>query len=70
MTGYYEQVKTIVKKWGGFREKEIMKKPHTVTRGETWNNEHKVIYITEKESQADGYKNGFAVDIVTHSICG
>ena len=25
---------------------------------------------SRKEAQADGYKNGFAVDIVTRSICG
>lgn len=64
-----QRVKQIVKKWGGYREPDIMSKPHTLTRG-TWNSEHKVIYITETAAQPDGHKNGFAVDIVTGSICG
>lgn len=70
MSGYAAQVREIVRKCGGYREKEVMNKPHTVTRGETWNNEHKVIYVIEKAVQKDGYRNGFAVDIVTRSICG
>lgn len=53
-----QKVKQIVKKRGGY-----------LTRG-TWNSEHKVIYVTEKAAQEDGYSNGFAVDLVTGSICG
>lgn len=64
-----QRVKQIVKKWGGYRESDIMSKPHTLTRG-TWNSEHKVVYVTEKAVQEDGYSNGFAVDLVTKSICG
>ena len=67
---YASTIQVIVRKCGGNREKEIMKNPHEITLGETWNNEHKVIYITETTVQPDGYKNGFAVDIVTRSICG
>lgn len=70
MKRYADQVRAIVKRCGGNREKEIMRNPHEITRGETWNNEHKVIYITETTAQPDGYKSGFAVDIVTSSICG
>lgn len=28
-----QRVKQIVKKWGGYRELDIMSKPHTLTRG-------------------------------------
>ena len=70
MERYAAQVWAIVKRCGANREKEIMRNPHEMTQGETWNNEHKVIYITETATQPDGYKSGFAVDIVTRSICG
>lgn len=70
MERYAAQVRAIVKRCGANREKEIMRNTHEMTRGETWNSEHKVIYITETTAQPDGYKNGFAVDIVTRSICG
>lgn len=63
-------VNNTVRKYGGYREKEILNNPHEITRSETWNNEHKVIYITETTAQPDGYKNGFAVDLATRSICG
>lgn len=70
VTAYASRIREIVRECGGYREKEIMTNSHEITRGETWNNEHKVIYITETAAQPDGYKNGFAVDIVTRSICG
>lgn len=66
----YHQMRMIIYKQGGFREKEILSKPHTVERGETWNDRHKVLNVLEAESQSDGYRNGFAVDLVTMSICG
>lgn len=67
---YAAQVQAIVKRCGANREKEVMRNPHEMTRGETWNNAHKVIHVTETTAQPDGHKNGFAVDIVTQSICG
>lgn len=70
MERYAAQVRAIVRRCGANHEKEVMRNPHEMTQGETWNNEHKVIYITETTAQPDGYKNGFAVDIVTCSICG
>lgn len=70
VTEYASRIRKIVRECGGYREREIMANSHEITRGETWNNEHKVIYITETAAQPDGYKNGFAVDIVTRSICG
>lgn len=46
------------------------RKPHEMTRGETWDTDHRVICVTETTAQPDGHKNGFSVDIVTQSICG
>ncbi len=67
---YAAQVRAIVRRCGANREKEVMRNPHEMTRGETWNDNHKVIYVTETTAQPDGYANGFAVDLVTRSICG
>lgn len=66
----YHQMRMIVYKQGGFREKEILSNPHTIERDETWNDQHKVLNVLEAEPQNDGYRNGFAVDLVTMSICG
>ena len=63
-------VKMIVKKYGGYREKEIMRYSHTIKRAGTWNTEHKVLNILDAVPDADGYRPGFQVDIVTMSICG
>lgn len=63
-------VKIIVKKYGGYREKEIMHHPHTIERTETWNKEHKVLNVLDIVPDVDGYLSGFQVDIVTMSICG
>ena len=60
----------IVRRHGGYREKDILRNPHTVERGETWNTDHKVVNVLEVEPQADGYRAGFAVDLVTRSIVG
>lgn len=66
---YGNVAKSIVKKCGGFREKDIMKSPYIIRKAETWNNDHKVINIIEKNSR-DDHKNGFSVDLVTMKICG
>lgn len=66
---YNNIVKNIVKKCGGFREKDIMKSLYIIRKTETWNNDHKVINIIEKNSRDDN-KNGFSVDLVTNEICG
>ena len=63
-------VKIIVKKYGCYREKEIMNHSHTIERAGTWNAEHKVLNILDAVPDADGYRPGFQVDIVTMSICG
>lgn len=67
---YESTIKAIVRKHGGFREKNILSNPHSIEKSETWNNEHKVLNVLETEPQTDGYRNGFAVDLVTMSICG
>lgn len=66
---YNNIVKNIVKKCGGFREKDIMKNPYIIRKTETWNNDHKVLNIIEKNT-CDNHKNGFSVDLVTKKICG
>ena len=63
-------VKIIVKKYGCYREKEIMNHSHTIERTGTWNAEHKVLNVLDAVPDADGYRPGFQVDIVTMSICG
>lgn len=63
-------VKMIVKKYGGYREKEIMRYSHTIERAGTWNASHKVLNVLDAVPDADGYRPGFQVDIVTMSICG
>lgn len=61
-------VKNIVKKSGGYREKDIIKNPYIIRKTETWNGSHKVLNIIEKNTL--DHKNGFSVDIVTRKICG
>jgi hypothetical protein len=64
------QIKNIVNKKGGYREKEIYNNGCFFEKGETWNSEHKVINVLNVYPDADGYRGGFAVDIVTGDICG
>lgn len=66
---YDNIVKNIVKKCGGYREKDIMKNPYIIRKTETWNDDHKVINIIEKNSR-DDHNNGFSIDLVTMKICG
>ena len=70
MNKYAATIRAIVSRCGGYREKEDLRNPHTLERGETWNDSHKVIYILPVAEESDGYRSGFAVDIVTRSICG
>lgn len=70
MNEYKSIVSTIVRREGGYREREIWNKPHTMEQGGTWNESHKVVNILTAEPNEDGYFPGFAVDLVTRSICG
>lgn len=65
---YENIVKNIVKKNGGFREKDILKNPYIIMKTETWNSSHKVLNIIENNTL--DHKNGFSVDLVTRKICG
>ena len=67
---YENTIKNIMDRCGGYREKEVFKNPHTVEKSGTWNSAHKVLNIIETESDEDGHRNGFQVDLVTMSICG
>lgn len=70
MNEYKDIISAIVRREGGCREREIWNRPHTMEQGETWNNEHKVVNILAAEPDKDGYYSGFAIDLVTRSICG
>lgn len=65
---YDNVIKSIVKKSGGFREKDIMKNPYIIRKTETWNDCHKALNIIEKVASQDGYKKGFSVNLVTKKI--
>lgn len=67
---YDNAIKDIVKKKGGFREKDILKSPYVIIKTETWKNDHKVLDIIEKFADNDGHKNCFSVDLATMKICG
>ena len=70
MNEYKDIISAIVRHEGGYREREILKKPHTIEKSETWNKAHKVINILSAKPEEDGYLPGFAVDLVTRFICG
>jgi hypothetical protein len=63
-------IKNIVNRVGGYREKEVYNNGCFFDKSETWNNDHKVINVLSVSPDADGYRAGFAVDIVTGDICG
>lgn len=66
---YDNIVRNIVKKCGGYREKDIIKNPYIIKKSETWNNDHKVLNIIEK-LECNYHNNSFSVDLVTMKICG
>lgn len=65
-------VKRIVAADGScYRETSILAQPHTLERDrDTWNDDHKVVNVVATTPEADGYCPGFAVDLVTGTICG
>lgn len=67
---YEKIIKSIIHRHGGYREKDVLAHPHIIEESETWNKDHKVLNVLESEPDLDGYRNGFAVDIVTMSIVG
>lgn len=66
---YDNIIKSIVKKCGGYREKDIIENPYIIRKTEAWDNDHKVLNIIEKNS-SDNHNNGFSIDLVTMEICG
>ena len=68
--GVEKQIKEIVSRRGGNREKGIYNSGCFFDRSQTWNNEHKVINVLNIFPDQDGYRDGFAVDLVTGDICG
>lgn len=68
---YESTVKAIVRKHGGFREKNILSNPHSIEKSGTWNDEHKVLNILKLNPDMDDFRYyGFQIDLVTKSICG
>ena len=65
---YDNIIKNIVKRYGGYREKNIINNPYVIKKTETWNGSHKVLNIIENNTL--DHKNGFSVDLVTKKICG
>lgn len=65
------EVRAIVKRCGGDRERTILRTTHSIDPDpETWNADHKVVNVTSRTADEDGHRPGFAVDLVTRSICG
>ena len=64
------KVRNIIMGRGGYRERVLLKAPHTMTHGETWNEAHKVVEIVATTPDPDGYRPGCAVGIVTRAIVG
>ena len=63
-----EEVKRIVDRLGGFREKDIIATDAVYSIGETWNDNHKVVRITTRRDNK--LAESFEVDLVTGRICG
>lgn len=64
-------VRAIVRREGGERERIVLRSDHDLLPDpDTWNPDHKVVNVLCRTAQEDGYRDGFAVDLVTGSICG
>lgn len=69
---YETAVRDIVRENGNcHRETAILSAPHiTEPDPDTWGPDHKVVNVIAATPEEDGYHHGFAVDLVTRSICG
>lgn len=63
-----EEVKRIVNRLGGFREKDILATDSVISIGDTWNDEHKVVRVTARRDNK--LAESFEVDLATGRICG
>lgn len=70
MDMYESKVKSIVYRFCGYREKDVLNAPHTIKKSETWNKDHKIINISKQEAEPDGHKDSFSIDLVSGKICG
>ena len=64
-------VRNIVRREGACRERTVMRVAHDIEPDpDTWNDQHKLVNVLARTADEDGYRPGFAVDLVTGSICG
>lgn len=70
MGDVWDVCKEVIMRQAGYREKDIVWNGVLVTKSETWNDEHKVVNILSLQTDEDGHRDGFQVDIVTRRICG
>lgn len=70
MNGAEYICKRVIATHGSERERDIIRKGAFMAKGETWNDDHKVVEILRTKANPDGYFPGFQIDIVTRSICG
>lgn len=70
MNYYKYLVNLIVRTSGGYREREIMENEYVIEKSETWNEKHRVLNVSSVEEGEDGYRDGFAIDLVTGWIVG
>ena len=61
-----EQATEIIKKLGGFREKDILSRDPYFRVTDEWNGNHKIIEVRARQ----GEKNGCYIDLVTGKITG
>lgn len=64
------EVTHILQRKGGERERYYLKNPAFMVPAETWNNEHKVVYIFAAACENSGYRTCCQVDLVTGKIVG
>ncbi len=63
-------IKSIVEKYGGYREKNVFKQSPFLLRTGTWSNEHRVVHVVSSVAEPDGHRDSFDCDVVTGCICG
>ena len=61
-----EEAEKITLKEGGYREKSILNNDPYFSPADTWNNDHKIVRVTERINHKSG--NSYEVDLVTGKI--
>lgn len=62
-------VRRITNRLGGNHEKAIFNSPHYLKKSDLWDKNRKVVYVISSHEDEDGCAAGYAVDLVTESIC-